>query len=224
MLSESINSDSDSSNTSTSDEGEEFSEEIEMTDEVASNHMCRICLENYPADFITPCNCRGSLQYVHKDCLDEWRLRHHVMHSNRNMCQECLSPFNYRIDDDSIDNFSDTFVNEFKENFILAAWFLLLSSNAMIFIILMSWSTTIHRQKYNQMFFSSFVITSGNIILIPIAAKVLQLHIAPYVFWGILEFFLLWMLVIDLDMPVYIFQGVTFVIDVSFLGYHRDSF
>ena len=227
MLSGSINSDSDSSRILTSDDEGEFLEEI-TTDEIeitndSDSHMCRICLENYPSNFIAPCNCRGSLQYVHKNCLDEWRLRHHATHSNRNTCQECLTPFNYRVDDYR-DNFSDTSVDEIKEDFILASWFLLLASNAMIFIILIAWNTTLHRQKYNQLFFSSFVVTSGNIILVPIASKVLQLHIAPYIIWGLFECFLLWMLCVDLDMSVYIFQGVTFTIDTMFLGYHRDNF
>lgn len=41
------------------------------TDEPPS---CRICLESDPAnDLISPCRCRGSTQYVHRQCLDQWR-------------------------------------------------------------------------------------------------------------------------------------------------------
>lgn len=35
---------------------------------------CRICLELPPeGELIAPCLCSGSLQWVHRECLDEWR-------------------------------------------------------------------------------------------------------------------------------------------------------
>ena len=65
MSGESESSDSDGSKIITSDEEEEFLEEItsteiEMRGENVQYHTCRICLENYPFDFISPCNCRES--------------------------------------------------------------------------------------------------------------------------------------------------------------------
>lgn len=229
MSGESESSDSDGSKIITSDEEEEFLEEItsteiEMRGETVQYHTCRICLENYPFDFISPCNCRGSLQYVHKTCLDEWRLRHHADHSNRIRCQECLAPFNYEVDDSILSDVGSDEMDDFKENFEIASWFLLLSCNAMVLIILLTWSTVIHRNKYNQLFFTSFIVTTGNIILIPITAKVLSLYLSPYVLGAIFQMALLCMLVIDLDMPVYILQGITFGIDIAFLSYHKDNF
>ena len=229
MSGESESSDSDGSKIITSDEEEEFLEEItsteiEMRGENVQYHTCRICLENYPFDFISPCNCRGSLQYVHKTCLDEWRLRHHADHSNRIRCQECLAPFNYEVDDSILSDFGSEEMDDFKENFEIASWFLLLSCNAMVLIILLTWSTVIHQNKYNQLFFTSFIVTTGNIILIPITAKVLSLYLSPYVLGAIFQMALLCMLVIDLDMPVYILQGITFGIDMAFLSYHKDNF
>ena len=38
--------------------------------------QCRICLEtDAPEDdpLIAPCRCAGSMQWVHRKCLDEWR-------------------------------------------------------------------------------------------------------------------------------------------------------
>ncbi len=229
MSGESESSDSDGSKIITSDEEEEFLEEItsteiEMRGENVQYHTCRICLEDYPFDFISPCNCRGSLQYVHKTCLDEWRLRHHADHSNRIRCQECLAPFNYEVDDSILSDFGSEEMDDFKENFEVASWFLLLSCNAMVLIILATWATVIHQNKYNQLFFTSFIVTTGNIILIPITAKVLSLYLFPYVLGAIFQMALLCMLVVDLDMPVYILQGITFGISMIFLSYHKDKF
>lgn len=231
MSGESESSDSDGSKIITSDEEEEFLEEITSTEiemrgeNVQHQHTCRICLEDYPFDFISPCNCSGSLQYVHKTCLDEWRLRHHAEHSNRNRCQECLAPFNYEVDDSILSDFGSEEIEDFKENFEIASWFLLLSCNAMVLIILATWSdTVIHKNKYNQLFFTSFIVTTGNIILIPITAKVLSLYLFPYVLGAIFQMALLCMLVVDLDMPVYILQGITFGIDMAFLSYHKENF
>ena len=230
MSGESESSDSDNSKIITSDEEGEFLEEITSTEiemrgeNVQHQHTCRICLEDYPFDFISPCNCRGSLQYVHKTCLDEWRLRHHADHSNRIRCQECLALFNYEVDDSILSDFGSEEIEDFKENFEVASWFLLLSCNTMVLIILATWDTVIHQNKYNQLFFTSFIVTTGNIILIPITAKVLSLHLFPYILGAIFQLSLLCMLVIDLDMPVYILQGITFGIDMIFLSYHKDNF
>lgn len=37
------------------------------------NPQCRICLEEEPLDFISPCQCRGTQRFVHRECLDLWR-------------------------------------------------------------------------------------------------------------------------------------------------------
>ncbi|KAG9300524.1 hypothetical protein G9A89_002402 [Geosiphon pyriformis] len=38
--------------------------------------VCRICLSNDdPSDLIAPCICRGTVKYVHKTCLSQWRYR-----------------------------------------------------------------------------------------------------------------------------------------------------
>lgn len=50
---------------------------------------CRICLEDDATDtMIAPCRCKGWSKWVHRDCLDEWRLQE----SDRafSKCTECL--------------------------------------------------------------------------------------------------------------------------------------
>eukprot|EP01112_Ceratiomyxa_fruticulosa_P011870 TRINITY_DN3265_c0_g1_i4.p1 TRINITY_DN3265_c0_g1~~TRINITY_DN3265_c0_g1_i4.p1 ORF type:complete len:335 (+),score=43.65 TRINITY_DN3265_c0_g1_i4:733-1737(+) len=34
---------------------------------------CRNCHETEPAEFIAPCRCAGSIKYVHRQCLNDWR-------------------------------------------------------------------------------------------------------------------------------------------------------
>eukprot|EP00747_Dinoflagellata_sp_TGD_P017385 gnl/TRDRNA2_/TRDRNA2_125793_c0_seq1.p2 gnl/TRDRNA2_/TRDRNA2_125793_c0~~gnl/TRDRNA2_/TRDRNA2_125793_c0_seq1.p2 ORF type:complete len:162 (+),score=4.14 gnl/TRDRNA2_/TRDRNA2_125793_c0_seq1:91-576(+) len=35
---------------------------------------CRICMESKPVErLISPCNCRGTMKYVHVECLQHWR-------------------------------------------------------------------------------------------------------------------------------------------------------
>jgi len=37
------------------------------------DRVCRNCHDDQGDDFIAPCNCSGSIQWVHRKCLDEWR-------------------------------------------------------------------------------------------------------------------------------------------------------
>merc|ERR1712061_446220 len=51
----------------------EFEQVVPCTDVV-----CRFCLdsENTPErPLIAPCRCSGSMKYVHRQCLDEWRVQ-----------------------------------------------------------------------------------------------------------------------------------------------------
>ncbi|VBB32514.1 unnamed protein product [Acanthocheilonema viteae] len=50
---------------------------------------CRICLEeDNESNLISPCECRGSLQFVHTRCLQHW---FDVMHTRR--CQICKTQY-----------------------------------------------------------------------------------------------------------------------------------
>lgn len=48
-------------------------------EEKEEERICRICLDGEAADaaenpLIAPCRCAGSMRYVHRGCLDEWRV------------------------------------------------------------------------------------------------------------------------------------------------------
>jgi E3 ubiquitin-protein ligase DOA10 len=62
--------------------------------------LCRFCLDsrNSKQDpLITPCECRGSMRYIHTDCLRHWRL----LNPGRNgsMCLLCFHAYTLSFDD-----------------------------------------------------------------------------------------------------------------------------
>ena len=56
--------------------------------------MCRICLGAGPGLF-SPCACNGSMRYVHRRCLDEWRGRSANPESFRR-CEQCHTLYRTR--------------------------------------------------------------------------------------------------------------------------------
>jgi len=65
---------------------------LECTDNLKSNHSCRICLEEDTIDnFIYPCKCNGTQKYVHRTCLNEWRKKN----SKNTHCEICN--FKYKL-------------------------------------------------------------------------------------------------------------------------------
>jgi len=57
--------------------------------------ICRICLESdHPEDMIAPCKCKGSSRWVHRQCLDQWRI--HETDRAFSKCTECL--FDYHLE------------------------------------------------------------------------------------------------------------------------------
>jgi hypothetical protein len=56
-------------------------------------NFCRICRCVEPqADLFSPCHCDGSMKYVHRACLAEWREKT-TNPENRQFCSECKAPF-----------------------------------------------------------------------------------------------------------------------------------
>ena len=47
--------------------------------------QCRYCLES-DGSFVSPCQCSGTSQYVHMDCLNQWR---HTNPNYKDICREC---------------------------------------------------------------------------------------------------------------------------------------
>ena len=55
------------------------------------SETCRVCLEDDDAEnMISPCGCKGSIKYVHRECLDKWR----TVAKDKNNCQLCNEEFN----------------------------------------------------------------------------------------------------------------------------------
>lgn len=56
--------------------------------------FCRVCrCEGTPDQpLFHPCKCRGSIKYIHQDCLQFW-----LEHSNKKVCDICHSKFNFKI-------------------------------------------------------------------------------------------------------------------------------
>ena len=55
--------------------------------------QCRICLEE-EGELITVCGCRGSIKYVHKDCIMNWQ-KVAPSEELKMICQLCKQPYNY---------------------------------------------------------------------------------------------------------------------------------
>jgi hypothetical protein len=50
---------------------------------------CRICFEEN-GELISPCNCKGTLQYVHPKCLSKWRTSaYSVVSPTYTTCPQC---------------------------------------------------------------------------------------------------------------------------------------
>jgi len=62
---------------------------IEMAKTPESVAFCRICHEKSPRrGLITPCNCMGTVSWVHRHCLECW-----LTQSHRNTCELCGQPY-----------------------------------------------------------------------------------------------------------------------------------
>lgn len=68
-----------------------------MEEEVYSS-FCRICLDggSIIRPLKIPCQCTGSMAYVHKDCLSTWRCHFHKAHEKHQKCAVCKTPYKWR--------------------------------------------------------------------------------------------------------------------------------
>lgn len=55
---------------------------------------CRVCRTEASTDqpLFHPCRCRGSMKYIHQECLEFW-----LQHSNKRSCDICHTPFRFNI-------------------------------------------------------------------------------------------------------------------------------
>lgn len=59
---------------------------------------CRFCLDNYTKDydrFLSPCDCKGSSQYIHESCLRKWALID--PQENAHICPVCEAEYTVDI-------------------------------------------------------------------------------------------------------------------------------
>ena len=55
---------------------------------------CRICLESDDTEeLFSPCKCKGSLKFVHRSCLESWRVSNNTTSLNR--CELCNYEYRY---------------------------------------------------------------------------------------------------------------------------------
>lgn len=69
-------------------------------DEPDEQHCCRICFESEETPenpLISPCKCTGSMRYIHRSCLDEWRVNSFNPKALVG-CTTCHSPFRTRYE------------------------------------------------------------------------------------------------------------------------------
>jgi len=60
--------------------------------------LCRICLsDEFPSDLVSPCECKGTIQYVHEGCLNKWRTMHHAT-IRQDICQLCMTAYRVKGD------------------------------------------------------------------------------------------------------------------------------
>ncbi|ANS04357.1 membrane associated ring finger 1,8 [uncultured Mediterranean phage] len=76
---------------------------MSSTSEYTVPTECRICFSSSPSQgqLITPCDCSGSLQYVHENCLSHWRTIEEDRRP-RATCEVCQGPYNTAIVPDLI--------------------------------------------------------------------------------------------------------------------------
>jgi len=60
--------------------------------------LCRICLsDELQSDLVSPCECKGTIAYVHEVCLNKWRTMHHAT-VRQDVCQLCMTLYRVKGD------------------------------------------------------------------------------------------------------------------------------
>jgi len=81
-------------------ESSEKSPNVENNDNIPEDKMCRICFSGAEDEInlghlISPCQCKGTMRYVHVECLNQWRLRSQKK-SSFFQCDECKYKYAFR--------------------------------------------------------------------------------------------------------------------------------
>ena len=67
-----------------------------LSRKIAMDFGHELCLEESD-DLICVCGCKGTAQYVHKECIEQWINRFPVNHPNHNKCQICNQNYNFDL-------------------------------------------------------------------------------------------------------------------------------
>ena len=69
----------------------------DSADDDSDSCCCWICYERGDsASMLRPCNCRGSMEHVHGDCLLKWLMVNTPGHGARLRCPHCLTPYRFK--------------------------------------------------------------------------------------------------------------------------------
>ena len=62
-------------------------------DPISNSIICRICLQEEPKGMlISPCNCLGSMHYVHQKCINKWQ----KLKDNNLKCEICKEKYIFK--------------------------------------------------------------------------------------------------------------------------------
>ena len=111
---------------------EEVSLQISDEENQTTPSICRFCLESdNEEDLIVPCRCSGTMKFVHRYCLQEWRSQD-VNSNNFKRCNQCLSEYELTDKTSNTERCCISFCSFFESNkfiiFIFLQVFLLLLS------------------------------------------------------------------------------------------------
>ncbi|CAD8055060.1 unnamed protein product [Paramecium sonneborni] len=77
-----------------------YTNETDQKTEIEEKKNCRICIQDdESSQFISPCKCKGSTQFVHEECLKMWVLEQSGVNKiyNRNLqCEICKHRLDYK--------------------------------------------------------------------------------------------------------------------------------
>ncbi|AYV87226.1 MAG: hypothetical protein Sylvanvirus38_5 [Sylvanvirus sp.] len=59
--------------------------------------ICRYCLENENDELMTPCKCTGNSKYVHRACLDAWRVSASGSPEKAYTCEICKTRYRFLV-------------------------------------------------------------------------------------------------------------------------------
>mmetsp|Transcript_9914 Transcript_9914/g.19227 ORF Transcript_9914/g.19227 Transcript_9914/m.19227 type:complete len:303 (-) Transcript_9914:189-1097(-) len=77
-------------------ENQQLTSNVESDENLPSGSVCRICQDGQEGgELIHPCKCMGSMKYVHRECLDQWRSVTTLNPDNMVRCEVCHHKYEF---------------------------------------------------------------------------------------------------------------------------------